>query len=194
MTNAATTNPARPTRSADVIPLRHPSAVAVAQRAHPAGRGPARRRDRAAPTPEALAALLVRGAAEVIAGHRPVRQLEPLVAPILARRLTIELRRNRDRTATMPRVQRVLTAPPTPSGAVEATVLVERDGRTTAIAVRLERHRGAWRATELAAPESGYRPLATASAPDVSWRPRDAFDEAEEEEVGELLTRRRGSA
>ncbi|MTV26015.1 hypothetical protein FTX61_11430 [Nitriliruptoraceae bacterium ZYF776] len=182
--------------TADVIPLRRGdrAAARAARAGHPAGRGAARRRDPRRSTPEDLARLLVRAAAEVTAGRRPLRQLEPLLAPGLTRRLGAELRRGRHRDAPTPRVRRVLVAPPTPSGAVEATVLVEREGRTTAVAVRLERHRGAWRATELTSPEAGYAPLVTASQADPSWRPRDAFDEVAEEELGELLSRRRGSA
>jgi hypothetical protein len=160
----------------------------AARQHHPAGRS--RWPTPTAPDPARLAAVLVRVTAEVAAGQRPLSQLEPLVAPALLRRLAADLRAGRRRT-DQPEVQRVFTAPPTPCGAVEATVLVDRNGRTTAVAVRLERHRGAWRATELTAPEDGYAPLVTASQ--VRRTPvRDAFDEAEAEEVA--LSRRRGSA
>jgi hypothetical protein len=68
--------------------------------------------------------------------------------------------------------------------ACEASVLVEHGGRTTALAIRLERHRGRWRAVELTAPEAGLSGLTTASlGPDTPVR--DAFDEAAEE-AGEL--------
>lgn len=95
-------------------------------------------------------------------------------------------------------MRRVLADPPTPSGAVEATVLIERGGRLSAVAVRLERHHGAWRATELTAPEAGYAPLPTRSSPRQERGP-DAFDEAETEaaaaaDVTALVSRRRGSA
>jgi hypothetical protein len=90
-------------------------------------------------------------------------------------------------------VRRVIAGAPTPTGAVEATVLVERGGRTTAVAVRLERHHGCWRATELTAPESGYAPLPTRSSPRRERR-LDAFDEVAAEAAGAAVTRRRGSA
>jgi hypothetical protein len=139
--------------------------------------------------------LLVHLTAEVAAGRRPVAQLEPLLAPTLLRRLAARLRPGVDRPQEPPHVRRVLVAPPTPTGAVEATVLLESGGRVTALAVRLERHRGLWRATELTAPESGYRALPTRSDPLVR-RGSDAFDEAAEEELTAeaLITRRRGTA
>jgi hypothetical protein len=68
-------------------------------------------------------------------------------------------------------------------GVCEAAVVVEQGGRITAIAVRVERHRGAWRAVELTAPESGLPPLRTASLPD-DHPVSDAFDEVLAE-VGE---------
>lgn len=156
--------------------------------AHPAGRG---RTPTAAPTdaattrpgptrpdPGRLAGLLVRLSAEVAAGRRPLSQLEPLLAPSLARRLLVGLRPGVTRPQDHLVVRRVFTDPPTPSGAVEATVLIERGGRVSAVAVRLERHHGAWRATELTAPEAGYAPLPTRSSSRQERGP-DAFDEVE---------------
>lgn len=148
----------------------------AARAAHPAGRG--RRR----PDAGQLAVLLVQLTAEVAAGRRPLRQLEPLLAPSLVRRLAVTLRAGRERPQELPTVRRVFTGEPTPSGAVEATVLIEVDDRVTAIAVRLERHHGAWRATELTAPEAGYAPLPTRSSLRQGRR-LDAFDEAEAEAV-----------
>jgi hypothetical protein len=195
--------PAPPTEfvtgDADVIPLRpHGGAStrgnerrAHARAHHPAGRdqpNPGR------PDPARLAALLVRVAGEVAAGRRPVSQLEPLLAPALIRRLSATLRAAGPRPTAELSVRDVRTAPPTPSGAVEATVLVERDGRTGAIAVRLECHRGGWRATELTAPESGYPPMATASDARPARRRPDAFDEAAAEAEAEAgFSRCRGS-
>jgi hypothetical protein len=155
---------------APVIPL--PNARA----AHPAGS--ARRRPDAA----RLAALLVQLSSEVAAGRRPLRQLEPLLAPSLVRRLAAGLRPGRPRPQEVPVIRHVVTGEPTPSGAVEATVLVESCGRVTAIAIRLERHLGAWRATELTAPEDGYAPLPTRSSLRAQRR-LDAFDEAEADAV-----------
>jgi hypothetical protein len=40
-------------------------------------------------------------------------------------------------------------------------VLLEQAGRITALAIRLERHRGSWRVVELTSPEAGLAPLAT---------------------------------
>lgn len=179
---------------AQVVPL---------PRRSPASRAPARldrldrpdRRPPGTPDPERLVVLLVRLCSEVAAGRRPVAQLEPLLAPTLLRRLVAQLRPGIVRPSGTPSIRRVLIAPTSPTGAVEATVLLEEDGRVTALAVRLERHRGLWRATELTAPESGYRPLPTRSDP-LTRREPDAFDEAASEtEDGEAaVTRRRGTA
>jgi hypothetical protein len=154
----------------------------------------AHRRPGSPPDPASLVFLLVRLTAEVAAGRRPVAQLEPLLAPTLLRRLAAQLRPGIARPDGTPRIRRVLVAPPSPPGAVEATVLLEADGRVTALAVRLERHRGLWRATELTAPESGYRALPTRSDP-LDRRGPDAFDEAASEaRDAEAVTRRRGTA
>jgi hypothetical protein len=164
-------------------------------RLHTDGGGPghlARRAEAARPDPARLAGLLVRFAAEVAAGRRPLRQLEPLLAPALVRRLAAGLRPGLPRPQEELHVRRVVAGTPTPSGAVEATVLVERAGRVTAVAVRLERHLGAWRATELTAPEAGYAPLPTRSDPRARRGP-DAFDEAAAEAAA-ALSRDRDSA
>lgn len=146
------------------------------------------------PDPAQLATLLVRLTGEVAAGRRPIGQLEPLLAPTLLHRLATQLLPGVERPRDLPRIRRVLAAPPTPTGAVEVTVLVEDDDRVTALAIRLERHHGLWRATELTAPESGYAPLPTRSDP-LRTRGPDAFDEAElEEATAAAFTRRRGSA
>lgn len=162
---------------------------ARSRRAHPAGRGESRS------GPARFAAVLVRAHGEVAAGRRPFPQLEDVLAPGLARRLAAQLRTCGPRPGDPPRVTRVLVGEPTPSGAHEATVLVDRDGRTGAVAVRIERHHGRWRATELTAPEDGYAPLPTASAPLPAGGRRDAFDEAADEAaVRAAVTPRRGSA
>jgi hypothetical protein len=192
----STTTHDRPTTAAaglaPVIPI-GPRALhpAGSGRLPAAGDGPGHLAPRATrPDPARLAELLVRFAAEVAAGRRPLRQLEPLLAPALVRRLAAGLRPGLARPQEELHVRRVVAGTPTPSGAVEATVLVERAGRVTAVAVRLERHLGAWRATELTAPEAGYAPLPTRSSPRARRGP-DAFDEAEAEAS---LSRDRDSA
>jgi hypothetical protein len=136
-----------------------------------------------APDPDRLARLLVRTWLEVRHGRRPFAQLSPLVAPALRRRLLTQLpRRPILDGAPCIRIGRVIACQPLVD-VYEAAVLVERDGRTTAVAVRLERHRGAWRAVELTAPEAGLNPLTTASRSRPAGRPRDAFDEARDEEI-----------
>lgn len=165
-----------------------------ARRDHPAGGGRARRPRRRAPDAARLAETIVRAHEEVAIGRRPFDQLRPVLAPALLSRLAVRLR-HADRRAggEPPRVHRVHLAPPTPTGAVEATVLLDHGERLTAVAVRLERHLGAWRATELTAPEAGYAPLTTASQADGARR-RDAFDEVAEEAATDAALRRRGSA
>jgi hypothetical protein len=131
--------------------------------------------------PVRLAAFLARVWLEVRAGRRPLSQLTPLVAPAVQRRLAAQLqpRRPGGPVPTSARVRKVVASWPS-ARACEACVLVEQDGRTTAIAIRLEQHRGIWRAVELTAPEAGFSALATASLP-ADHRIRDAFDEVLEE-------------
>ncbi len=132
------------------------------------------------PDPDRLARLLTQVWFEVRSGRRPFAQLAPLVAPALRRRLLAQLPRGPwTRPPPVARIHRVISASPS-TLAHEASVLVEQDGRITAVAVRLERHHGAWRAVELTAPEAGLTPLVTASHPTYT-RPRDAFDEVLEE-------------
>jgi hypothetical protein len=131
------------------------------------------------PDPRRLAGLLARSWMEVREGRRPLAQLAPLLAPSLQRRLEHLLVAGPRADHHPTRIRCVTASWPTPT-ACETAVIVERDGRTTALAVRLERHLGAWRVVELTAPEDGLRPLATASLPD-DYRRRDAFDETCEE-------------
>jgi hypothetical protein len=132
------------------------------------------------PDPVRLAALLARTWLEVQAGQRPLAQLRPLVAPAVSHRLAAQLSPRIAGTPGPPaRVRKVVARWPS-ERACEATVLVERMGRTTALAIRLEAHRGTWRAVELSAPEAGLPALATASLP-ADHRVRDAFDEVLEE-------------
>jgi hypothetical protein len=153
-----TTNPAGSTPPRQVRPL--------------AGRPPG-------PDPQRLAGLLARTWMEVRERRRPMSQLAPLLAPSLQRRLERQVAGRPSERYHPTRVRRVAASWPSPT-ACEAAVIVERAGRTTAVAVRLERHLGAWRVVEMTAPEDGLRPLTTASLPD-GYRRRDAFDEALEE-------------
>lgn len=127
----------------------------------------------AGPDPARLAAVLTRAWLEVRAGRRALAQLAPVVTPAVLDRLAAQLDR-KHHGGVVPRVRRVTVSHPNPD-ACEACVTVEDDqGRTTAFALRLERHKGAWRVVELAAPEAGLAPLpATSAMP----RARDAFDE-----------------
>lgn len=126
----------------------------------PTGRGP---------SPERLAAILARTWIEVRTGRRPITQLLPLVTPAVRRRLVAQLPPPSDRrTAAGARVHRVVASYPSPH-VCEATVLVERRARVTALAIRLERRRDVWRVVELTAPESGLAPLATSMR--AQWEP-----------------------
>ncbi|MFP4149950.1 MAG: Rv3235 family protein [Nitriliruptoraceae bacterium] len=129
--------------------------------------------------PARVAGLLVLAWAEVQAGRRPLRQLDPLLSPAIRRRLAVQAPPRRPPSEQAIALRRIVVRHPTPD-ACEAVVLVERDRRVTAVAVRLERHLGRWRAVDLTAPEAGLTALPTASLP-PGYRPRDAFDEVEEE-------------
>jgi hypothetical protein len=131
------------------------------------------------PDPGRLASLLVRTWLEVRAGRRSLDQLAPLVTPAVLRRLAPQVTVGCD-AAPPVNVRTVRVDAPSPL-AREASVMVrDTTGRTTAVAVRLERNLGRWRVTELMAPEAGLPPLTTASFPD-GYRRRDAFDEADDE-------------
>ena len=129
-----------------------------------------------APDPERLARLLVRVWFEVQAGRRPFSQLAPLVSPALRRRLLSQLPRRHPGRPPLPAatIRRVVVDCPRDE-AYELCVLVERADRVTAVALRLERRHGAWRAVDMTAPESGLQPLL--SVPRTAPPPRDAFDE-----------------
>jgi len=130
------------------------------------------------PDPARLAAVLTRAWLEIRAGRRALSQLKPFATPAVLERLALQLERTPG--GVVPRVRSVTATRPGPD-ACEACVTVDYpDGRTTALAVRLERHQRAWRVVELASPESGLPPLVTAPLP-PGWRPKDAFDEVLEE-------------
>jgi hypothetical protein len=135
------------------------------------------------PEPTRLAVLLVQVWLEVRAGRRPLEQLAPLVAPAARHRLVAQLPARPDASTPVGRARPGRSYRPA-EDACETSVLVDLHGRTTAYAVRLERHRGCWRVVELTSPETGLSALPTASL-DVDVPLRDAFDEAAEE-AGEL--------
>lgn len=166
-------------------PTRPPAARPASSRP---GRGP-RREGTERPRPQALAALLVGVWLEVRAGLRPLRQLEPLVTPVVYRRLAQQMPGVRA-LAPPARISRVRACTPA-ADVCEAAVTITANGRTTAIAVRLERHLGRWRAVELTAPEAGLAALTTGTLP-PGWRPRDAFDDVLDDAtgIGEVRPRR----
>lgn len=131
--------------------------------------------------PGRVAGLLVLAWAEVRAGLRPFRQLDPLLSPAIRRRLAVQAPPRHRPVPQATTIRKVVVRHPQPD-ACEAVVLVERDRRVTAVAVRLERHLGQWRAVDLTAPEAGLTALSTSSLP-TGYRPRDAFDEVAEEEA-----------
>ncbi len=153
----------------------------MSRHAHPAGtRRPPDRRPTTA-NPEHLAVLLVRAWEEVRSGRRPFGQIAPLLSPVMRRRFGADLATARRGPEAPPlRVRRAVTCAPV-DGVCEVSIVIERDGRVTAVAVRLERHRGGWRVVEFTAPESGIAPLHTAS---LAAEPRDAFDEVLDEAGG----------
>lgn len=146
-------------------------------------RRPPDARPAARPDPARLAGLLVLAWSEVLDGRRPFAQLAPLLSPAIERRLAAQLAAERGRAPRGVRIRRVVTGAQVP-GTCEASVVLEWSGRVSAVAVRLERHRGAWRVVELTAPEAGMHPLSTASRPHGS---PDAFDEALEEAAAAIM-------
>lgn len=156
--------------------------VAVRRRA-PIGAvrsGPPTRRD-GKPDPVRLVRAIAQVFLEVEAGRRPLSQLAPVLAPALLCRLQALGRPARPgghRCAPGPAAGVILSCravQPTPD-ACDVAVVVRRGERVAALAVRVERHRGAWRAVEIARPEDGGTPTPTSSLP---WAPpaRDVFDE-----------------
>lgn len=114
-----------------------------------------------------LLAALARWYLEFLAGRRPADQISGLLSPAVVAR--IESRRRAVRTvdgsrpaAPGPAVVRSLKTQWTSDHTCEATVLVERDGRTTALAVTLQRRETSWRVVELSSPEDGVEALRAA--------------------------------
>lgn len=90
-------------------------------------------------------------------------------------RLAVQVAPTSTVTNAAPKV-RTATCQQVRPDAYEAVVLVTAGQRTTAVAVRLEIHAGAWRAVELTAPEAGMPAARTVSRPEGLPR-RDAFDD-----------------
>ncbi|MDD9207667.1 Rv3235 family protein [Georgenia sp. 10Sc9-8] len=105
------------------------------------------------PAPGPWAAALVRSAVETLLGARPAAQLARWLSlelyERLARRAGLAVRvQGRPRAARPTTIRRVHVCP-VREGVVEATVVLHDGQRVRAAAVRLEAHRGRWRATAL---------------------------------------------
>ncbi|MEE6273419.1 Rv3235 family protein [Georgenia wangjunii] len=105
------------------------------------------------PDPAPWAGSLVRAAVEVLVGTRPVSQLTRWLSAdlyeALARRAGLAVRiLGRPSTARQARIQHVHVCVVRPD-VCEASVVVHDGQRVRAAAVRLEVHRGRWRATAL---------------------------------------------
>jgi hypothetical protein len=136
-----------------------------------------------------FAALLAMMLIEVLDGHRSAGQLDRLVTPAVALRVrywqrvvATRRRRRRPSTAAPPSVRSV-RCQRQGDDAAESAVVIDHQGRSRAIAVRLDRCNGVWLATDLAPPEGGLPALSTSRLRLVP-PPRDAFDETEEAGAG----------
>lgn len=117
---------------------------------------------------ERLLGALARWYLEFLAGRRPADQIAGLLSPAVVAR--IESRRRAVRgvdgsrpAAPGPAVVRSLQLQWTNDRTCEAVVLVERDARTTALAVTLQRRETSWRVVELSSPEDGVEALRCAT-------------------------------
>ncbi|HEX9889828.1 MAG TPA: Rv3235 family protein [Nitriliruptorales bacterium] len=119
--------------------------------------------------PERLAVAVVRTYLEIEAGRRPLDQLADALSPTVYDRLSATLARRRrealsagrSAVASVPGIRsvRALQVTRATDDTLEAAVAVHIGERTTAVCVRLEAWRGAWRVTELARPEDGLVPI-----------------------------------
>lgn len=113
---------------------------------------------------ERLVGALARWYLEFLAGRRPLDQIEPLLSPAVATRIAARRRAVRELDGTRPAapgpaVVRSLHLQWTTDVTCEATVLVTRGARTTALAVTLQRRDTSWRVVELSSPEDGVEAL-----------------------------------
>jgi hypothetical protein len=106
----------------------------------------------ALPPSRVFARTLVQGLLEVLAGVRPVKQLQRDTTPEVYAALTADLLRRPRATGARPdrRAVRSLHLQERPEGVVEVCATVQRGGRLAALALRLEGLDGRWRCTELA--------------------------------------------
>lgn len=105
------------------------------------------------PPPDRFAAAVVGQAIEVLLGHRPVRQLQtwvhPLVYDALARRAGLGQRiRGKAEKCMAPRIKKIIVCEPRP-GVAEASIVVFDGIKVRAAAVRLEVRRSRWHVTAL---------------------------------------------
>lgn len=114
---------------------------------------------------------LARWYLEYLAGHRTLDQVGGLITPAVAERMR---RRRQVPTARDRRTPDPAIAATVVTGTAlrwvsdtrcEAVVLVTREGRTTAIAMTLQRHPDRWRVTDLASPEDGVPALRATPVP-----------------------------
>jgi hypothetical protein len=103
------------------------------------------------PAAQAFARVLVQGVLEVLAGVRPVKQLQRDTTPELYASLaeTIALRPRATGPRPDPRAVRSLHVQQRPEGIAEVCATVKRGARTIALALRLEGLDGHWKCTEL---------------------------------------------
>lgn len=119
---------------------------------------------------ERLVPALARWYLEFLAGHRTLEQLGDLITPAVSARLRRrQLDARGEPVIPDPRVAATTVVRAelrwTSDTRCEATVLVVRDGRTTALAITLQRHPDRWRVTELASPEDGVPALRATPVP-----------------------------
>jgi hypothetical protein len=106
----------------------------------------------ALPAPRGFARSLVQGLLEVLAGVRPVKQLQRDTTPELYAALSEDVSRLPRVTGPRPdhRAVRSLHVQARPEGIVEVCATVQRGGRLVALALRLEGQDGRWRCTDVA--------------------------------------------
>jgi hypothetical protein len=109
------------------------------------------------PDPQRFVAAVARAFLEIEAGLRPLSQLTPLLCPALDLRLAPTIHRN---DSPLPSGDAVVSVrcQRLPDDRIDAAVVVRRGGRFGVLAMRVERHQGAWRIVELARPEDGRPP------------------------------------
>lgn len=102
------------------------------------------------PDPERICGAIVLAAVEAITGARPLVQLTRWVAPAVLEAVAARVLPATDggRGTRRATVRRIRVCPVSPR-VVEASVVVHDGFRVRAAAVRLEAHRGQWRATVL---------------------------------------------